>query len=528
MPSQTTTPRTEDVLSAAERLIGQLDDNAGAVRRLRLHGLTGRITGALPSPTSHTLGGLDSSAISLERSLDQGRASMGAMLCQSLWNHAGISMSSCVHNATLDLGHDVASRQGSASQQQPLRALPNNVGEQSVATETLSKTALVRSETSGWGGSGELDEAEPAIIGMCQNLLPSFDFGQALRKVQGNDENAKPGAEGSYSSRRILHLLNLLQNTIDAKMETNLALRNKQTEDFEQTRRELGAMQRKCADLEHRLALAIADHTQEAAELRADAAASKSRATELFSQLETQTKRAEESALRRQHEHEHQIAGITLRLKSREDELQAAKHRAQVCESEFEATRIAFDGEMNLKVQDLTAKLDKETSEKERAIEEAGNHRNSVNLLQQELENLRLIQKFMPHRGGSKSLQDEQLQLMQKCQSLLAEVKKLRSENVLLQSTVQQLREAGRHDVNTSASGFAKRQLQMVLSNEVSDEAITLRLLDSKLERNMIATSGVGGASSCTSMTVTPQTLAEDNQSLDISQFEGSHATSLR
>ena len=82
MPSQTTTPRTEDVLSAAERLIGQLDDNAGAVRRLRLHGLTGRITGALPSPTSHTLGGLDSSAISLERSLDQGRASMGAMLCQ--------------------------------------------------------------------------------------------------------------------------------------------------------------------------------------------------------------------------------------------------------------------------------------------------------------------------------------------------------------------------------------------------------------------------------------------------------------
>ena len=120
MPSQTTTPRTEDVLSAAERLIGQLDDNAGAVRRLRLHGLTGRITGALPSPTSHTLGGLDSSAISLERSLDQGRASMGAMLCQSLWNHAGISMSSCVHNATLDLGHDVASRQGSASQQQPI------------------------------------------------------------------------------------------------------------------------------------------------------------------------------------------------------------------------------------------------------------------------------------------------------------------------------------------------------------------------------------------------------------------------
>ena len=167
MPSQTTTPRTEDVLSAAERLIGQLDDNAGAVRRLRLHGLTGRITGALPSPTSHTLGGLDSSAISLERSLDQGRASMGAMLCQSLWNHAGISMSSCVHNATLDLGHNVASRQGSASQQQPLRALPNNVEEQSVATETLSKTALVRSETSGWGGSGELDEAEAAIIGMC-------------------------------------------------------------------------------------------------------------------------------------------------------------------------------------------------------------------------------------------------------------------------------------------------------------------------------------------------------------------------
>lgn len=532
MRSQTTTPRTEDVLSAAERLIGQLDDNAGAVRRLRVHGLTGKITDALSSPTSHTLGGLDSSAISLERSLDQGRASMGAMLCQSLWNHAGISMSSCVHNTTLDLGHVAASRQGSASQQpfpsqQPFRALPNNVEEQSVATETLSKTALVRSEPIGWGAR-VCSGVEAAIIGMCQNLLPSFDFVQALRKVQGKDENAEPGAEGSDSLRRILQLLNLLQNTIDAKMETNLALRNKQTEDFEQTRRELGAMQRKCADLEHRLALAIADHTQEAAELRADAAASKSRATELFSQLETQTKRAEESALRRQHEHEHRIAEITLRLKSREDELQAAKHRAQVCEAEFEATKIAFDGEMNLKVQDLTAKLDMETSQKERAIEEAGNHRNSVILLQQELENLRLIQKFMPHRGVSKSLQDEQLQLMQKCQSLLAEVKKLRSENVLLQSTVQQLREAGRHDINTSVTGFANRQLQMVLSNEVSDEAITQRLLDSKLERNMIEKSGVCGASSCTSVTCTPQILAEDNQSLDISEFEGSHATTLR